>query len=112
MGNLGDWGWWIGGNGDKGVNDNEGGDNTVDTGNCAEDYQKACLAAHNKYRAMHQAPPLKTSKKLQQSATSYAQDLARRNAFEHSGTRGIGENLAAASTYDASLKNCGGSTAF
>lgn len=70
-----------------------------------ETYQKACLDAHNKYRALHNVPPLKTSAKLQASAIAYAEDLIRRDAFEHSNAPGVGENLAYVGTFDSEIND-------
>lgn len=61
---------------------------------CQQNFQTACIVAHNKLRALHHALPLRTSDKLQNTALNFAQYLADRDIFKHSGTRGIGENLA------------------
>lgn len=53
------------------------------------------VAAHNKYRAKHCAPPLTWSPKLAQIAQSWANTMKKNNcAFEHSGNETVGENLA------------------
>ncbi len=52
------------------------------------------LAAHNRERGTMQVPPLVWSDRLQGEARVWAQELARRGAFEHSTrTGGAGENL-------------------
>jgi len=76
---------------------------------CQQDFQNACVNTHNKYRTLHQAPPLRTNTDLQQSAFSYAKELAARNIFQHSGKSGVGENLAYSwSSSVNSLSNCAG----
>ncbi len=75
---------------------------------CQIDYQQACLAAHNKYRAMHRAPLLKSSLKLHQSAFDYAKKLAALRTMRHSNLP-VGENLAMSwSSRVKSLSNCAG----
>ena len=76
---------------------------------CQQVYQATCLSEHNRYRAMHHAPPLKTNIELQKSALAFAQNLAATEVFKHSGKKGVGENLAY--SYSSSvrqLSNCGG----
>jgi len=52
------------------------------------------LAAHNKHRAKHCAPPLRWSKKLAKVAERWANKLAKRDcALEHSTDDKYGENL-------------------
>lgn len=55
------------------------------------------LNLHNYYRAMHSAPPLTISQRLNHIAQSYANLLAATSAFQHSGNRLgdeiLGENL-------------------
>lgn len=75
---------------------------------CQQQFQTACIQAHNKYRALHNAPPLRTNSNLQISAYNYAKTLAAQNIFQHSGQKGIGENLAYSwSSSVSSLANCG-----
>ncbi|MBK8406669.1 MAG: hypothetical protein IPL19_01670 [Sandaracinaceae bacterium] len=51
------------------------------------------LAAHNRYRAQHCAPPLRWSPTIAAAAQRYADELAANGcAFEHSSS-GYGENL-------------------
>merc|ERR1712048_751212 len=46
--------------------------------------KEECLSAHNFYRSLHPGtPPLKWNNRLQREAQIWADDLARRNAFEH-----------------------------
>ncbi|GLC43439.1 hypothetical protein PLESTF_001296700 [Pleodorina starrii] len=56
------------------------------------------LALHNQYRATHNAPPLSWSAALVSSAQDWANGLAGSCGFYHSGTQGLGENLAAGYT--------------
>lgn len=57
-------------------------------------FQNECLEQHNEYREMHGCKPLKLSSKLNATAQKWADDLVRRNVFEHSHDRnGNGENL-------------------
>lgn len=55
------------------------------------------LNLHNYYRAQHSAPPLTISRRLNQIAQAYADQLAATSRFEHSGNRLyneiLGENL-------------------
>jgi uncharacterized protein YkwD len=54
----------------------------------------AYVDAHNQYRKLHCAPPLRWSEKLAKAAQTWADTLRKRDcAFEHSRTR-YGENLA------------------
>ncbi|EFJ44913.1 hypothetical protein VOLCADRAFT_64274, partial [Volvox carteri f. nagariensis] len=57
------------------------------------------LSLHNQYRASHHAQPLSWSSSLESSAQSWANNLAGGCAFYHSGTQGVGENLAAGRRY-------------
>ena len=52
------------------------------------------LAAHNKYRAAVGVPALQWSDSLAAGAQQYANYLASTKQFKHSGTPGVGENLA------------------
>jgi hypothetical protein len=52
------------------------------------------LKRHNEYRAKHGVPALTASSSLDLSALSWAQNLASTGSFQHSGTQGVGENLA------------------
>lgn len=56
-------------------------------------FQKELLQAHNTYRKRHCVPALQLDDGLSRSAQTYAETLARTNTFEHSGTKGVGENL-------------------
>lgn len=76
---------------------------------CQQDFQRQCIIAHNQYRSRHHSPPLMTDEDLQTSALNYAKTLAVKNAFEHSGQPGKGENLAYSwSSSVSSLSNCAG----
>ena len=61
---------------------------------CQQSFQKSCIIAHNKLRGLHHALPLKSNEELQLTASNFAHYLAERDVFKHSGTRGLGENLA------------------
>ncbi|HEY1962044.1 MAG TPA: CAP domain-containing protein [Rhizomicrobium sp.] len=63
----------------------------------------AILAAHNKVRAGLGLPPLSWSDKLAQGALNWAKVIAGLNVMRHSGTGGVGENLAIWSGAGASL---------
>jgi hypothetical protein len=59
---------------------------------------RGVLAAHNRYRARHCAPPLEWSAELAKVAQKWARTLRDRScAFEHSPSSRYGENLAGAS---------------
>lgn len=51
------------------------------------------LAAHNHYRAEVGVSSIRWSNTLASSAQQWANNLAASGKFEHSGTRGVGENL-------------------
>jgi glioma pathogenesis-related protein 2 len=51
------------------------------------------LETHNTYRSAHKTPVLNVSQSLNASAQKYADQLAVKGVFEHSGMPGIGENL-------------------
>jgi hypothetical protein len=55
--------------------------------------QSDCLTAHNKYRELVGRQPLTFSAAAQQVAQNWANRLAATNSFEHSYTKGYGENL-------------------
>ena len=57
-------------------------------------YQRNALEAHNRHRARHCASPLQLDDSISRSAQNYAQHLANINQMVHSGTKGLGENLA------------------
>nr|CDS31555.1 Golgi associated plant pathogenesis [Hymenolepis microstoma] len=52
------------------------------------------VKAHNYLRKLHGCPPLKFDIELANSAQAYAEVLASKNAFQHSGNPEVGENLA------------------
>ena len=57
------------------------------------------MAAHNKYRKIHDAPLMRLDSSMNQQARSYAQRLARMGSLQHSSSSerpGQGENLAMA----------------
>lgn len=60
------------------------------------DFTKACLDAHNKYRAKHKAPALKWSTDLENGAQDWADNLAETGQFAHATPeqrKGDGENI-------------------
>lgn len=61
------------------------------------------LAEHNKYRAEVGVPPLTWSDKLAEGAQRWADTIAALDQMKHSGTSGVGENLAFWSAKNASL---------
>ena len=58
---------------------------------------ETALVSHNKYRSLHDAPPLKLNPELSELAFNWAQNLAKNNKFEHSKNKYndcvLGENL-------------------
>ncbi|VUZ43879.1 unnamed protein product, partial [Hymenolepis diminuta] len=52
------------------------------------------IKAHNYLRKLHGCPPLKFNIDLASSAQAYAEVLASKNVFQHSGSYNVGENLA------------------
>jgi len=56
-------------------------------------FERDALKVHNKYRKLHGVPLLALSKDLCDAAEEYANHLARRNTFSHSGDPLYGENL-------------------
>jgi glioma pathogenesis-related protein 2 len=53
----------------------------------------SALSQHNAYRSAHRTPALNVDESLNVSAQKYANQLAAKGVFEHSGAPGIGENL-------------------
>ena len=53
-----------------------------------------CLASHNKYRVESGVPALVWSEELAKKATDWANNLDQSDSFKHSGSQGVGENLA------------------
>ncbi len=76
---------------------------------CQKLFQRDILVAHNKYRVIHHVNPLKSNPMVQQTAQNYANKMASTDIFKHSGTKGMGENLAYmwSSNVDT-LKDCSG----
>ena len=61
--------------------------------NCGSTFTNAILAAHNKYRALHQnTPSLSTNSQITAVAQAYSNHLAKNMVFVHS-KNGYGENL-------------------
>ena len=74
---------------------------------CLISFRKAMLNSHNNYRAQHQVNPLQQNSSIDITAQAYANLLAAKNLFEHSGTEGLGENLAMSSAFNApSVSDC------
>lgn len=61
---------------------------------CQQKFLIESLNAHNRYRVMHHVAPLKFDVNLQKTAMNYANYLSARDLFQHSGAKGLGENLA------------------
>lgn len=61
------------------------------------------LTAQNKYRVEVGLAPLRWSDSLAQSSQKWAEQLAQLNQMKHSGTEGVGENLAMWRSGGASL---------
>lgn len=60
-------------------------------------FEEDALEEHNKYRRIHDAPDMSLDYSMNQQATAYAQQLARRGTLHHSSSSqrpGQGENLA------------------
>ena len=67
--------------------------------NAAASFEEEGLAAHNEYRAIHDAPAMKLDPRMSQQAAAYAQRLARMGSLQHSSSSerpDQGENLAMA----------------
>ncbi|XP_036329924.1 Golgi-associated plant pathogenesis-related protein 1-like [Rhagoletis pomonella] len=58
-----------------------------------QDYEKACVESHNKFRATHGTPPLTINPTLTQVANKWAHNLAQRQKMEHSPDGKYGENI-------------------
>ncbi|XP_037046533.1 uncharacterized protein LOC119081604 [Bradysia coprophila] len=58
----------------------------------SNEFIQQCLDEHNKFRAMHHAPPLKLNNKLSKIAQAWANQLAKDEKMYHSETD-FGENL-------------------
>ncbi len=80
----------------------------TNTDNCARDFHDTSLMIHNYFRDMHLAPALVTNASLQVSATAWAEKIAKSGNFQHSGTTGVGENLAGIPAFQTTIENCGG----
>ena len=62
-------------------------------------YEEEGLAAHNRYREVHEAKPMRLDSSMTQQARAYAQRLARMGTLQHSSSSerpDQGENLAMA----------------
>jgi uncharacterized protein YkwD len=66
-------------------------------------FRSSALAEHNKYRAVHHAPSIAYSDALNSSAQNWAATLASTAAFKHSAIPGVGENIYASYTSEASV---------
>lgn len=56
-------------------------------------FRQQMLAAHNSYRKKHCVSALQSDDGLNDAAQKYAEHLAQTNSFQHSGAKGVGENL-------------------
>lgn len=63
---------------------------------------KESVKAHNEYRKKHGVGPLKYSKELAKYAQAWADELAKKDKFEHRTERKYGENLYCSSSSDPS----------
>ena len=70
---------------------------------CQDAFKTAALNVHNAYRAKHGSPPLVELSSIDSMALAWSQNLAKNNIFQHSGTKGVGENLYA--VYGGSLSS-------
>ena len=62
--------------------------------------------AHNKFRLIHDAPPLKLNSYLSRAAQDFANELARKEKVLHSNSNSrpnIGESIAQVCTTDGSM---------
>ena len=76
---------------------------------CQKLFQRDTLAAHNNYRSVHHVNALKSNPMVQETAQNYANKMASDDIFKHSGTKGMGENLAYMWSSNANtLKDCSG----
>lgn len=56
-------------------------------------FKSLALHSHNKYRAMHKAPPLTLNKNLCKFAEEWAKNLASRGVMQHRSNNKYGENI-------------------
>ena len=72
-----------------------GNNNEIDASNqqCVDEFRQAALEAHNENRAAHNAVNLLEFSNLDNGAQNYAEYLAANEIFEHSNSKGLGENL-------------------
>ncbi|KAL1117015.1 hypothetical protein AAG570_004343 [Ranatra chinensis] len=59
----------------------------------ADRFATECLEAHNRFRELHKAPPLKLSKKLCKVSEEWARHLAAKGEMQHRPDCSYGENL-------------------
>ena len=59
-----------------------------------DEFGKELLAAHNKYRAQHGAPPLQWSSEAASKAKSWVSHIASKKVLEHGNHEGMGQNIA------------------
>ncbi|RNA17770.1 cysteine-rich secretory -2 [Brachionus plicatilis] len=71
---------------------------------CIDAFHSAVLKAHNAYRVQHHVPQLTINTTVVNIAMKYAEKLSSTNTFQHSYTKGLGENLAWMSS--SSLPSC------
>jgi hypothetical protein len=68
------------------------------------DSQKTEITSYiNKYRTMHQAPPLALDDTITNASQEWSNNLLTTNVFQHSGNRLYGENLAYFSGYGSNM---------
>jgi len=62
-----------------------------------DQFARDLVAAHNRYRAKHNAPPLRWNSGAATAAQRWANHLAKQKALQHGDHEGMGQNLAMAS---------------
>lgn len=72
-----------------------------------KEFREESLKRHNHYRAKHGAPPLKHSEQLCKYAQEWADNLAKRDKFEHRPNNKFGENIYMAWSSDPSKQVSG-----
>lgn len=61
---------------------------------CVSNFRKAMLQRHNELRVKHGIPLMTESTSMNTVAQNYAETMASTGVFQHSGTSGVGENIA------------------
>ena len=69
------------------------------------EFEQECLEAHNKYRAIHDVPPMTMNAEMNSQAAEWAEQIASLGEMKHAGKEkrnGHGENLYFSSGMDSS----------